>query len=633
MQILPGLFAETSAPSYESTTSTSTSARGTFDSLLSAAGRELEARASGEAAAMREDIKATGPIGAVVLAKLNGGMAHGRNTDSTPDSRRGSAESEEAKGELMERIRRMLKGLDQPGDLAELLRDGRGLQLGKEEFSALKDALAEFGLDKDVIRQLEKEFASEGGLNWGEATAMIGDAISAGQVGGMDLGPVEERSLFSLLRKIGFTPEESKELMAQAEQGGARSLLSSIAEKLGSLPADKQLKLDARELGTLAKAAGLDPDQAAGLLGRVSAKQSPAEIAAMVKAMSKAMAENAQADRDSLQSLRAEIRSMLETSLDRSGLVAGRAMSDQQKVIQAEKDELQHGEFVKRGRGAEDKTAKDSVATNARGKGDEGEGGESKGRNDGDRNANFLAQSKAARESERRVDAKVEEMIGEKAEAKSEDIRAENKKGREQWWESFFGKLRKDNAPLRDPLASMNEVRPQNTELRNQPPQWADAARGESRSLSQDVFKQVESGMLRNLGQGRHQITLQLTPEKLGSLNVLLEVQGKDVRAMIRTDSEHAHRLVGEQMAQLKESLEAQGLRVEKLEVETGVSQDLARNWQGSKQHNRQQQIEEQNKLRERMKAMRVGAAKVEPASIQQPNRISANDGSIDLIA
>jgi len=111
---------------------------------------------------------------------------------------------------------------------------------------------------------------------------------------------------------------------------------------------------------------------------------------------------------------------------------------------------------------------------------------------------------------------------------------------------------------------------------------------------SAEVYRQVESGAFRNLGQGVRQLVIRLDPADLGQISVILQVKGKEVQAVLRASNQETSHALGEQMSQLRAHLESQGLKVSKLEVQTQLadSQEQAQ-WQGAEQHNRYQENRE----------------------------------------
>ncbi|MFF2482648.1 flagellar hook-length control protein FliK [Paenibacillus sp. NPDC058071] len=69
------------------------------------------------------------------------------------------------------------------------------------------------------------------------------------------------------------------------------------------------------------------------------------------------------------------------------------------------------------------------------------------------------------------------------------------------------------------------------------------------------------------LGDGLSEAKLQLFPEQLGQVDVRISVQNGILTAVFRADSASAKDMLDNQMAQLRASLQAQGLSVDKLEV------------------------------------------------------------------
>jgi flagellar hook-length control protein FliK len=119
------------------------------------------------------------------------------------------------------------------------------------------------------------------------------------------------------------------------------------------------------------------------------------------------------------------------------------------------------------------------------------------------------------------------------------------------------------------------------------------------------LFQQVNSGILQNLGNGGQQLTINLTPEELGSLQVMLQVRDKELSAVIRADSPEAAKALSDQLAQLKQTLEQQGFKVSSLEVQTGLSNQHGFNaWSGAEGHNLMQERQERARM-QRLSSLR----------------------------
>ncbi len=112
----------------------------------------------------------------------------------------------------------------------------------------------------------------------------------------------------------------------------------------------------------------------------------------------------------------------------------------------------------------------------------------------------------------------------------------------------------------------------------------------------QEIFSQVEQGMLRQLADGSRQMTLQLNPQELGQLTLILSVKGGEVKALIRAETPEATAALSDQMNQLRASLEEQGLKVAQLDVETQLPQDTTQQqqWSDTAQFNQEQEMREQ---------------------------------------
>lgn len=166
--------------------------------------------------------------------------------------------------------------------------------------------------------------------------------------------------------------------------------------------------------------------------------------------------------------------------------------------------------------------------------------------------------------------------------------------------QGFFGARGEEPSRAAKPAASASGKIVLETEAQalgsGQSAQSAVSQRGESpvASRSAEVYRQVETGAFRNLGQGVKQLVIRLDPEELGQVSVILQVKGKEVQAVLRASNQEASQALGEQLSQLRTQLEAQGLKVGKLEVQTQLTDSQGQSqWQGAEQHNRYQENRE----------------------------------------
>ena len=121
-----------------------------------------------------------------------------------------------------------------------------------------------------------------------------------------------------------------------------------------------------------------------------------------------------------------------------------------------------------------------------------------------------------------------------------------------------------------------------------------------------DVLRQVESGMLRNLGEGTKQLSLRLDPPELGKLNLQLTVRGDEVKVVFKAENADTGQLLQENLGHLRQALESQGLKVGKMEVQTQLSDGgQSQGWNGTDRHNEARDREEAARALDRMRILR----------------------------
>ncbi|MFI4896525.1 MAG: flagellar hook-length control protein FliK [Phycisphaerales bacterium JB059] len=96
----------------------------------------------------------------------------------------------------------------------------------------------------------------------------------------------------------------------------------------------------------------------------------------------------------------------------------------------------------------------------------------------------------------------------------------------------------------------------------------APQAKATPESRARPVLAQVSRGMASILRQQGGNLTLRLRPDTLGDLKISLRVQNGGVEATFKADNAQARELLTNSMSQLKETLEANGVRVDQLRVE-----------------------------------------------------------------
>ena len=111
-----------------------------------------------------------------------------------------------------------------------------------------------------------------------------------------------------------------------------------------------------------------------------------------------------------------------------------------------------------------------------------------------------------------------------------------------------------------------------------------------ARAHRQEIFDQVQNGLLHNAHNGATRLTLQLDPKDLGQIALILSVHEGELRATIRAERPESAAALSEQLAELKNTLEEQGIKVAELEVKTGLQEFSSQNWNGTQEHNAMQE-------------------------------------------
>ncbi len=126
-------------------------------------------------------------------------------------------------------------------------------------------------------------------------------------------------------------------------------------------------------------------------------------------------------------------------------------------------------------------------------------------------------------------------------------------------------------------------------------------------NIRQAVVDQVKGGMLKNLGQGRSELTLQLNPPDLGKMSLVLQVQNKDVLGLIKTNNPEVARFIQQNLHTIQQGLEQQGLKVSKLDVQTQLAQEDSSQWFGQEGHNQAREHRQQMEHRGWLKRWQDG--------------------------
>ena len=447
----------------------------------------------------------------------------------------------------------------------------REQRMTQEEFEEVRDDLEEYGMSEEEIAEIEEKVNSEEGLTWGEFVSTLAEKMT--DVRKVELSDDDKDALNTFFAKLGFSEEESAKLITKIENGEQGKVLAEMQAKIDNMPKQQQLMFTKDEVQAFSTAMNFSK-----------------ELTSKIK---EALGQNAMAKevKEAFTMIRQEMVDMDEkdAKLVRSvGNAFIKAMGEQAKESTAAKDLNQAvdlkprvSEDAQQAKVAIKEDLKDVVEA----------------RKDSLPNSNAENAAKQAKK-----------VLPEQAQADQHDM-AEHGNDKEQQnnnWNSFFGKLQSDaNQPANAQFqaktvsidaslaTSLNDA----TQTKGQP--WEKIA-------APKVMHQVENAFMQNLENGTKQLTIQLTPENLGKLNIMLQVNGKEVSAVIKADNAESARIIADNIDIIKASLENEGLKVEKLEVQTSLSsQRDSQDWFGKNEHNMAREREMMETMRNHLRSMR----------------------------
>lgn len=475
----------------------------------------------------------------------------------------------------------------------------QNMKVSREDWDKIKDELEEYGMDRKDINELEEKVLSENGLTYGQLVSEL-SAMMKG-LKGIDLTPFQEQNLNSIFSKLGFTPDESKSMLASIRQGRLGDVVEKMQQKLAAMSDSQKIQFSEEETRTLSglfKLSGEDGKKIAQLFNAQGTTAADLKKGFAVLKDILAKQQNAQDAKDLnlVRSVADSLRDAMQRATDQSPSNFRMASADVISDSMGAAKEV--GESVKEAA----RNGTQNGGQNSRdGKGQGFEGGQEKGMSDSESrdNKHWLSQ-----------------MLSD-----SKDVDS---------WTSFFGKLTdesaagfegRSNGGLFGGAMGTLQNAAKSVQAGKANSMWENSARS-------SILDQVQEGAFKNLGQGRKQLTLQLNPHDLGTVNVMLQVKNKDVKAVLRAENPDTARVLAEQLDVVKQALEEQGLKVEKLEVQTGIAdRDTQGSWQNAEDHNQAQYQEMMSEMRRRWKVLRQEGTSLaqEMQSVQQTAAISGN--------
>ncbi len=464
-----------------------------------------------------------------------------------------------------------------------------GFSAHKEEGGTLDLAQAE-----EIKKSLKERDVQAASIQLIDQMMAAGNPMSVGRVIGAlsgrsrASGALEdaERVEFSqLMQKMGFTGQETEELLGMSDRGNGSAVWKRISEKMKT---NTSIDLNANELSALLKGLDISPTARANMMKQFGANTSTTLTNEQLQSLlSEASRELAGRDM-AAKAVQAQMRDALKEAMQASKL---KKMSDPTSDVHGSKGSELTEQTM------QNDTLQKAVNSLVAGAGTAKE----------EENALFGTKNSRKSRAERILAPVTDEqqaLVG----PRKEKIRTDA---------SSQLMYRMDTSPQHAQLAAAGKN--------------ADLA-GTAKKFQQEIFSQIEKGILQNAQDGTKRISLQLNPDDLGQLTLIMSVRQGEVRAVIRADHNESAAVITEQLAALRTALEEQGLKVAELEVQTQLPQDTTQQWNGSQQHNLMHEAQERARSG-RLSQLRREAAGEHDTPVLHQNSASGDTAGLHIVA
>ncbi len=458
--------------------------------------------------------------------------------------------------------------------------DGREERMTQEEFEEVRDDLEKYGMSEKEIAELEEKVNSEEGLTWGQFVSTLSNKMS--EMSKVTLSDEQKGKLGSFFAKLGFTPKESEKLISQLENGDHAKVMKAMQAKIDAMPQNKNLMFSKEEVEAFSVAMNFSKEFTSKIKEMFGQNTLGKDVKEAFTMISQEMAN-------------------MDAKDEKLVMAVGKAFA---KAMGKEVKETSVAKDIKEAVDLKPRVSEDSPKTQI--KEDFKEAVDS-------RKDAMVADNQTKKSDQQTTQQKAAVKMGTDTEVKTETTDQQAESESDKSWNNFFGKLR-DDSPADVAGQFMSKVETADQALKTS---LADATsktltNTQEKVSAPKVMRQVENAFIKTLSTGAKQLTVQLTPENLGKLNVMLQVNGKEVSAVIKAENTDAARVIADNIDQIKHALENQGLKVEKLEVQAGLTNSQGdQNWFGQNQHNLARDREAMVAMRNHMRAMRGENAEV----------------------
>ncbi|MFP5259338.1 MAG: flagellar hook-length control protein FliK [Acidobacteriota bacterium] len=580
--------------------------------------------------------------------------------------------------------------------------DLMALPVTREDIAALHDDLKKQGFSDDEVSALEDEAGDGQSMTWGDLLGRVEKKVATTDTSETKTVSTNDQSqLLGLFGKLGFTTEQSQQMIDALSKGETQSVWTSINTRLDELSGDESFHLAASELTTLGRAMNLSDEgqsRLAALFNQSGAEAGLSgqgivtalglvknELLAQIGKENQAMAEFRQASsgvlanawqretdkrnsdlhQDDVARKAGQIVAMSneeggKTASGSTGLnaladvpQAGQGVADGQTLPAAEPGQQgkagQNGQTAQANQGAQNGVVTQAVSVSSSATAElTGKAGAVAAEQAALAAANgesATAQQPSPSEAALQGGAKTASAVtagtaaqaanlfgGQQGAAGNNLFGQGGQDSHDGSLAEFLGKARfggkAGTAQVGDVASTTAAMDAVKTSATGQQAKTYDPA------LAARIARQVETGILKNIGQEAKQLTVKLNPEELGPLQVTLSVKDKEVRAVITADNADAAAVLQEQAAKIKQHLEDQGFKVSKLDVQTGLAQDNQAAWDSPERHNEaREQRAAMDRMRTTARLAREAAGTGSDNMSIIPGAMTARAAGLDLFA
>jgi flagellar hook-length control protein FliK len=458
---------------------------------------------------------------------------------------------------------------------------------------------------------------------------LVGENVLSGV---REIGGEDAKHLQNFFQKLGFTPQKSASLIKDLKNGEYDKVWREAGARIARMPQGSSVEVKSAELKALSEVMNLSGKSEARLIGLLSGaaggRIGKREMRLLVATLAQEAAEQGAGGVKKIEALREILAEAFKLARDREEamknsdaendgrtrtykVLAEESRKSRESGRQSESGGSREGEVASRwlndkggGKSADKAESADKAADGEKGEASRARGGQ---RSEGAAAVKGKTSDGEKAEAERFTtlrESKSEAASNDKGESRSRSYGKDGKDGKDgkepsaddkRAMREFLAKIGRENAE--NNAAGREGARIDPNAVADKAAQAAQAQNKAFEVLHQaeqgsprHILRQVQTGMFRAVSAGRQQLTLRLDPPDLGKVHLMLQVTRNEVNAVIRAENPGAARMVADQLAQIKASLEAQGLRVGKLEVQTQTQQQNPNQqqfaWEGAEQHN-----------------------------------------------